>query len=75
MRQLAAQDRRVKLQALRALLAQEGGANGSDAELLTLARSSAASHKVSPADGSLDALLVAVARAQWLATNVRVDLF
>ena len=66
-----------KTEALRLLLRDIDPANGSapDAALADLARRAIAKKNLKPADNSPDALLIAVAQARWLASNMRGDLF
>ena len=66
-----------KTEALRLLLRDIDPANGStpDAALADLARRAIAKKNLKPADDSPDALLIAVAQARWLASNMRGDLF
>ena len=66
-----------KTGALRLLLRDIDPANGSapDAALADLARRAIAKKNLKPVDDSSDALLIAVAQASWLASDMRADLF
>jgi TPR repeat protein len=66
-----------KTEALRLLLGDIDPANRSapDAALADLARRAIAKKNLKPTDDSPDALLIAVAQARWLSSNMRADLF
>jgi TPR repeat protein len=72
---LASLDRKVKAQALRAMLAASGSPDVSEAQLVQAARALAQTKKVQLSADTLDAAMVAVAQVQFLASNVRADLF
>ena len=72
---LAAMDKKAKAQALRGMLAASGSPDVPDAQLVPAARTLAQTRKVQLSGDSLDAAMVAVAQVQFLASNVRADLF